>query len=69
MKDTHPHLRIVALTKKVPLIGDEGAKDANEENARLVRDLRDAGRIDELADALLDEDRKKCLLKELGITS
>ena len=50
-------------------MGDEGAKDANEENVRLVRVLRDAGRIDELADALLDEDRRKHLLKELGITS
>lgn len=48
---------------------DEGIRDANEENARLVKALRDAGRIDELADALLDEDRKKHLLKELGITS
>ena len=48
---------------------DEGLRDANDQNARLVKALRDAGRIDELADALLDEDRKRRLLKELGITS
>ena len=48
---------------------DEGTRGVNEENALLVKALREAGRIDELADALLDEDRKRSLLKELGITS
>ena len=48
---------------------DEGVKDVSKENQLLVKALRDAGRIDELAEALLDEGLKQRLLKEFDITS
>lgn len=46
----------------------DGTGDVSEENARLVKALRDAGRIDELADAFLDENCKNRLLEEFDIT-
>ena len=45
----------------------EGRKDMAAENAALVEALRNTGRLDELAGALVDEETRETLLREFHI--
>ena len=46
---------------------EEGRKDMAAENTALVEALRNTGRLDELAGALVDEEQRETLLKEFHI--